>query len=577
MSAALYSSLDLTIGDLERTKLPSFQRKLVWTRKKKESFIETLRQGLPFGSVLVYPESSKNDSEYLLLDGQQRISTILEYKKCPLRFWKPLNREDYQQALNNINAMLPEERQLTEKDFDVFYPWNDSNERYTDWLDLVDPAEVRKEVRKRLRELQDSIKAFVDLENLKIPAIKFTGSSDLIATVFSNLNQGGTPLSKYEIYNAAWINTSIRLLPPGKSHLQDAILDNVKRHYSDMINEAELELDGFSEDELTQNRDITLWELGMALGMYVQEELKALVPQKDKNKVPEIGFGLLGIAVNIDNRSLSKLNNYIGEIDGQLQLILEKTERICINLQDIFYRLLKRLRGKKNDECMLGLSTTFKTLSYFAALWNLDPSSDDYRNSLENIKAYYLLDALNGSWSSHGDQRLLDYYPESKKRTYLESVDRDRLMDAFDIWFSDETPGINFKAESSAITTIHANLTYLSNTISNGDDYELEHIVPRKLIDRYDDGPSRLFFGNTIGNCMYLPRIDNNKKKDKILYDFKDPSEYSALIEESLYPSEQDLRKAIDALEKKDFETANQVVLDRSYKIAAAIADRLLS
>ncbi len=29
MSAALYSSLDLTIGDLERIKLPLFQRKLV--------------------------------------------------------------------------------------------------------------------------------------------------------------------------------------------------------------------------------------------------------------------------------------------------------------------------------------------------------------------------------------------------------------------------------------------------------------------------------------------------------------------------------------------------------------------
>ena len=46
MSAALYSSLDLTIGDLERIKLPLFQRKLVWTQKKKEDFIDTLRQGM---------------------------------------------------------------------------------------------------------------------------------------------------------------------------------------------------------------------------------------------------------------------------------------------------------------------------------------------------------------------------------------------------------------------------------------------------------------------------------------------------------------------------------------------------
>ena len=579
MSAALYSSLDLTIGDLERTKLPSFQRKLVWTQKKKEAFIDTLRQGLPFGSVLVYPEDQSNDSMLLVLDGQQRLSTILEYRKCPLRFWKPLNLDEYQNALADINALLPEEKQLNEKTFDAFYPWvesegDDSNE-YADWFDEIESVTVRKAVRAQLRELRNSIRSFVDLDNLKIPAIKFVGSRELIATVFSNLNQGGTPLSKYEIYNAAWVHTSIKLLPSGESALQDAILDNVKRHYNDMVNRAEFELDGFSEDELTQNREITLSELGIALGMYVQKELKALVPQGE-NTVAEIGFGLLGIAVGVDNRSLSKLNTYTETIDGQIQLILEKTERICVNLQDIFGKLLKRYKGKKNDEYMLGLSTTFKTLSYFAALWNLEPSSDDYRNSLENIKAYYLLDALNKSWSSHGDQRLLDYYPESKKRNYLEPVDKSRLVDAFDHWLLDATPGIQFNKEVKAITTIHANLTYLSNVIPNGDDYELEHIVPKKVINQCDDASSRSFFGSIVGNCMYLPRIDNNKKKDKTLYDVKDPSRYSTLIEASLYPQEHELRKAIDALKKKDFETANQVVLNRSHDVAEAIAEGLL-
>lgn len=579
MSAALYSSLDLTIGDLERTKLPSFQRKLVWTQKKKEAFIDTLRQGLPFGSVLVYPEDQSNDSMLLVLDGQQRLSTILEYRKCPLRFWKPLNLDEYQKALASINALLPDEKQLTEKTFDAFYPWvesegDDSNE-YADWFDEIESVTVRKAVRAQLRELRNSIRSFVDLDNLKIPAIKFVGSRELIATVFSNLNQGGTPLSKYEIYNAAWVHTSIKLLPSGESPLQDAILDNVKRHYNDMVNRAEFELDGFSEDELTQSREITLSELGIALGMYAQKELKALVPQGE-NTVAEIGFGLLGIAVGVDNRSLSKLNTYTETIDGQIQLILEKTERICVNLQDIFGKLLKRYKGKKNDEYMLGLSTTFKTLSYFAALWNLEPSSDDYRNSLENIKAYYLLDALNKSWSSHGDQRLLDYYPESKKRNYLEPVDKSRLVDAFDHWLLDATPGIQFNKEVKAITTIHANLTYLSSVIPNGDDYELEHIVPKKVINQCDDASSRSFFGSIVGNCMYLPRIDNNKKKDKTLYDVKDPSRYSTLIEASLYPQEHELRKAIDALKKKDFETANQVVLNRSHDVAEAIAEGLL-
>ena len=128
MSAALYSSLDLTIGDLERIKLPPFQRKLVWTQKKKEDFIDTLRQGLPFGAVLIYPEDQTNESMLQILDGQQRLSTILEYKKCPLRFWKPLNREEYQSSLDRINDMLPDEehskaKTCVDKAFEI---WEDT-------------------------------------------------------------------------------------------------------------------------------------------------------------------------------------------------------------------------------------------------------------------------------------------------------------------------------------------------------------------------------------------------------------------------------------------------------------------
>lgn len=573
MSAALYSSLDLTIGDLERIKLPLFQRKLVWTQKKKEDFIDTLRQGLPFGAVLIYPEDQTNESMLQILDGQQRLSTILEYKKCPLRFWKPLNREEYQSSLDRINDMLPDDLKLSEKKFDELYPWVDSDD-YDDWVDDIDQKQTRKEVRQEVKTLRNAIDNFVDLENLKIPAIKFTGNKELIATVFSNLNQGGTPLSKYEIFNAAWVNTTINLLPAGKSSLQDMILDNVKRHYNDMIKNAEFELEGFSEDELTQSRIITLSELGIALGMFVQDSLKALIPQGE-NAVAEIGFGLLGIATNVDNRSLSKLNTHTKDIGNKLQIILEKVERICVNLQDIFGKLLKRIKGNKNDEYMLGLSTTFKTLSYFAALWELAPGSEDYCSSLRNIKAYYLLDALNKSWSSHGDQRLLDYYPENKKRSYLEPVNRNRLIEAFDHWLADATPGIQFNKETKAITTIHANLTYLSTSVPYGDGYELEHIVPKKIINKYDDPASRSFFGSIIGNCMYLPRLDNNKKKEKTLYD-AGASNYEQLIKDSLYPSESDLQEAINALSHKDFETANQVVKTRSRKIAIAIADSIL-
>ena len=128
----------------------------------------------------------------------------------------------------------------------------------------------------------------------------------------------------------------------------------------------------------------------------MQEHLNSLAPQTD-NKIAELGFGLLGVAVDLDNRKLGKLLDYSDFIQSNLQIILEKTERICSNLQDVFSKMLKVVKANKSDEYARALSTNFKTLSYFAALWYLDPDSPEYRHTLRNIKGHYLLDALRES------------------------------------------------------------------------------------------------------------------------------------------------------------------------------------
>lgn len=61
--------------------------------------------------------------------------------------------------------------------------------------------------------------------------------------------------------------------------MQDQLLQYVKNYYLDMRKQAEFDVDDFSEDELTQNRTVTLPEFGTALGQYVVDHLSALVPE----------------------------------------------------------------------------------------------------------------------------------------------------------------------------------------------------------------------------------------------------------------------------------------------------------
>jgi hypothetical protein len=61
---------------------PSFQRKLVWNNKHIESFIETILLGLPFPEIYFADGEinlEKQTSKTLVVDGQQRLSTIYRY------------------------------------------------------------------------------------------------------------------------------------------------------------------------------------------------------------------------------------------------------------------------------------------------------------------------------------------------------------------------------------------------------------------------------------------------------------------------------------------------------------------
>lgn len=575
MTAPQYEIINMSISDLERIDLPLFQRRFVWNTKKKEAFITTLHEGLPFGAVLVYPKTKEANSTLLILDGQQRLSTIREFKQHPLTYWKSLEYDKYLEQLKMVNAHLDEAMQLDETRFDDLL--NSSDDQLDYWLDPINPIENRQTVRKLIKATRRMMREYVSLESLKIPAIEYRGDQERIADVFANLNQGGVPLSKYEIFSAAWSNTRIHLASAAISPIQDEILSNVKQHYLDMSQSTEFELDGFSEDQLTQERTITLSELGVALGKFICDNLCALVPQTT-NAVAEIGFGVLGIATGTDNRKLSTLINHVPYLDANLQVVLDKVNRICKNLQDVFSKLLKRFKSSKNNEYALGISTTFKTLSYFAALWDLDPESAEYKRSLKNIKAYYVYDALAKTWQSKGDLRLMSYYPGAMQtRNYLTKLDRKSFEDTFNHWLSDCTPGINFSKEITALVTIHANLTYLAKTVSYGESYELEHIIPRKLISSSDNQPVKKVFGNSLGNCMYLPRFDNNKKKDKTLYDVNQDGRYSKLIQESMYFTPEELNGAIIAIREKNFDKANLIIHNRAQRVAKSTIDTLLA
>jgi hypothetical protein len=67
--AAMYAAKELNI-------LPDFQRLFRWSPEKKSAFIESILIGIPIPPVFAY---EKDDGTWELIDGLQRISTVLEF------------------------------------------------------------------------------------------------------------------------------------------------------------------------------------------------------------------------------------------------------------------------------------------------------------------------------------------------------------------------------------------------------------------------------------------------------------------------------------------------------------------
>lgn len=61
---------------------PDFQRKFVWNTQHRENFIDTILKGLPFPEIYVAQHGvdlDKLSAEEVVVDGQQRLSTIIRY------------------------------------------------------------------------------------------------------------------------------------------------------------------------------------------------------------------------------------------------------------------------------------------------------------------------------------------------------------------------------------------------------------------------------------------------------------------------------------------------------------------
>lgn len=585
-----YSSNQYTFSQLaSKVKVPTFQRRLVWSSSQKHEFIETLNMGYPFGSVLIYKYES--NGEVMLIDGLQRFSTILNYQNNPEDY---ISTEEFEKVLleiissrisetdllnsklmKNINKQLVKhiKETLSNKEHKSTFLSNSikSDEVLKSYYDSSMVEEII-ELQDLIEETKDN---FLEVDQILIPTIEFLGDVSELAKVFENLNKGGKKLTKYQVFAAQWYNDVIEL---NDKKYNNMILEAVISRYETLNNNREIKIENFSAEKMKEDKTINLSEFCYALGKLIISTSPVFYSDKNAEQVEdladELGYSTLGIVLGIDNKKLHTIQSKINMFNSPdfIEELVKTITFIYGQINDHFNRyLLKPHAEKRYENKKIG---NFKFLSYFADIWvgnyklvegkvhgNTSGTSVKFSNMLSNYIYYYIFDAVKNNWGNAGDSRLNSYYLDSK--SYEIKPTKDSLTTELKIWLEERTSSGSLNFDDMSKLLFNVLMSFESDKFIQGRDYEYEHIIVKKKVEgKYKelDIPT-----GTLGNMMYLDKSWNRRKKDINLYDAE--LESGKLTKEfitfNLYPPHEKISRIEKSILSNNGDEAVELIKER--------------
>lgn len=541
--------------DLESSiKVPTYQRPVVWTTTERNSFISSLHQGFPFGSLLLYKYPDDRDGRYTLIDGQQRYTTMRDYINRPFEYF-PIGEYDFVKNLLEITHVT-DQSIAAQSDLSVKYqhivekmlkdhsasssplkPYYLRNEIFAIYPAAKEIEDAADNLLTLQQDIIDEFDSYLDLDSIVIPCIIYRGSEGNLPEVFARVNLGGRKLTKYQVFKAQWNRYHV-CLESGEQ--PNALLEDVVQRYQDLTDDrGGLEIEDFDANEMRESRKITLPEFCHALGQEILRTSYAVWPKSTLDQddaVDTIGYNSLAIVFGIKPQKINTLAEryFNSELENSPERITKMIKSVLGEYSHINQQFARYLR-KPGPSGQGGTPAAFENakamsqhqfLSFFAALWRirygfqekptfepLPHCKTDHERTLKNLFGSYLIDYLGNQWKGSGDSRLASYIEGT--RNYLSGVTRESVHSALSDWWNQEksAPSINIDTASKVLLTVCAN----ANPQQYKDQsYDFEHIIARKWLNEKDGAIPRYkalsLPGGRLGNVMFLSSSHNRHK-----------------------------------------------------------------
>lgn len=124
----------------------------------------------------------------------------MDFKYNKAKYFKKLEPSLYHKTLDKLNSFIKEGKLVNEIDFDrLLSSSSDYSTDKEDLSDLVDDYRLKyqfsnissRDIRHTIKNMQDKMNEYLNVDSLEVPIIQYFGSEDNIANVFESLNKGG--------------------------------------------------------------------------------------------------------------------------------------------------------------------------------------------------------------------------------------------------------------------------------------------------------------------------------------------------------------------------------------------------
>lgn len=544
--------------------VPPYQRGQVWVDKQEELFIDSIKSQFPFGSILLY---KKEENQYQLIDGLQRITTICRYLNNPTKFFKKTDLDD--EFLNDIYKEIGvsgNEVAIKEKISESLEKWlktyktmsdikdlnyNDATKKLIEVFPTLATPDAIFSVSSTIKKKFDKfVKECEELSESEIPAIIYEGDAENLPTIFMRINSKGTHLSKYQILAATWTDQTYKIIEPELTK----IVEYVNKFYQTLVVN-DFSVVGFSEAGLLNCTELNVYQIVFGFGKLLTEKYPLLFGKTKEDKdVDSCSFNLINACLGNKNNKLKDLASLFKKCfktDEEVNLFLKQV-LLSVDIVNKYmkpylsFKLNSRIDNKihlyHTEMQICSMISNVHNAAYLefvkddnqviigrkVLLGHRHQSFDQFRKEFKkNALRRYIVDILNGVWSGTGDKKMDDisvnatYYTSLLEKEYFEKV--------LDHWYM--SINANRKEYSKVKQPENAEKLLLSiiyldkfNAFEALSDlkYDIEHLATKGLMKAHlkkfaSDENARLPISSFANLCI-LPENQNRSKKEKTIY-----------------------------------------------------------